>query len=285
MCKPSMAYRKEQIRYRRACGGIHSGITDTYETTGVWALVSNWPGRSLSIQPPIDRPGAPAGRFSGSGRLVAAQLVLNRVHQGLPGGLDDVVGDADRAPGLVAVARGDEHPCLGRGAFGLLEDAHLVVEELHAAEVWIELFQRLAESVVESVDGAVTRRRRVLQDPLHPHPHGGLGDRRLIGVLLLDDDPIRLEREVGPVTAERALHQELERRLRALELESLVLERLELIEDPARVRRVLVEVDPVFARLPKNVRLARQLRHEHAPMVADRLRVDVLVGLRMLEDG
>src|SRR4029434_2778607 len=104
-------------------------------------------------------------------------------------------------------------------------------------------------------------------------------DRRLIGVLLLDDDPVRLEREVGPVTAERALHQELERRLRALELESLVLERLELIEDPARVRRVLVEVDPVFARLPKNVRLARQFRHEHAPMVADRLRVDVLVGL------
>src|SRR2546428_9359404 len=40
-----------------------------------------------------------------------------------------------------------------------------------------------------------------------------------------------------------ALHQELERRLRALELEPLVLERLELVEDPPRVRRVAVDVD------------------------------------------
>src|SRR3990172_10232407 len=66
--------------------------------------------------------------------LVAAELVLDRVHQGLPGGLDDVVGDPDRAPGLVAVAGGDEHARLGRRALRLVEDAHLVVEQGHFAQ-------------------------------------------------------------------------------------------------------------------------------------------------------
>ena len=63
--------------------------------------------------------------------LVAPQLVLDRVDQRLPRRLDDVVGDADRAPGLVAVARGDQHARFGAGALGLVQDADLVVEERH----------------------------------------------------------------------------------------------------------------------------------------------------------
>src|SRR5262249_52116835 len=170
MCKPSMAYRKEQIRYRRALDGIHAGITDTYKNWRGTDLASNLPGRSLSIQLRVS--GAPSRGVSAPGWLVAAQLVLDRVHQGLPGGFDDVVGHADSTPGLVAVARGDEHSRLGRRALGLLEDAHLVIEEPHATEVRVELFQGLAQSVVEGVDRTVAGRGRVLQDPLHPHPHG-----------------------------------------------------------------------------------------------------------------
>src|SRR4029079_19088641 len=99
---------------------------------------------------------------------------------------------------------------------------------------------------------------------------------------LLDDDPVGLELEVGPETAQRPLHEQLEGGLGALELEALVLQGLEPIEDPARVGRVTVEVDAELTGLPEDVRLAGQLRDEHAAMIADRLGVDVLVGLGML---
>src|SRR5262245_7232779 len=54
---------------------------------------------------------------SGAGpTIVATQLVFDGVDEGLPGGLDDVVGHADRAPGLVAIPRRDEDARLGAGA-------------------------------------------------------------------------------------------------------------------------------------------------------------------------
>src|ERR1700682_1744581 len=65
--------------------------------------------------------------------LVAAELVLDGVHEGLPGGFDDIVRHADRAPGLVAVARSDEHARLDRRALRLVEDPDLVVEQAHLA--------------------------------------------------------------------------------------------------------------------------------------------------------
>ena len=139
--------------------------------------------------------------------------------------------------------------------------------------------------MVERVDGPVTGRRGVLEATLDADADRRLGDRLRGVALLLDDHAIRVELEVGFVPAERALHQELERRLRALELEPLVLERLELVEDPPRVRRVAVDVDTVLARLPEDVRLARELGHEHAPTVAYRRGFDVLVRLRVLEHG
>src|SRR5215467_6549370 len=73
--------------------------------------------------------------------LVAAELVLDRVDEGVPRGLDDVVGDAHRAPRLVSVARGHEHARLGAGALGLVEDANLVVEQRHLAEVRVEVLE------------------------------------------------------------------------------------------------------------------------------------------------
>src|SRR5215470_11512292 len=76
--------------------------------------------------------------------LVPAELVLDRVHERLPRGLDDVVRHAHRPPRLVAVARGDEHARPRRRAFGLVEDAHLVVEERHLAQVRVELLEGLA---------------------------------------------------------------------------------------------------------------------------------------------
>src|SRR5205807_1757036 len=104
-------------------------------------------------------------------------------------------------------------------------------------------------------------------------------------VRILDDHAVGIELEVGLVASKRTLHEQLERRLRALELEPLVLELLEAVEDAARLRRLLVEVDAVLARLPEDVGLAGQLRDQHAPVVAHGGGVDVLVGVRMLEHG
>src|SRR5438094_6019766 len=113
-------------------------------------------------------------RRSGASRTVAAQLVLDRVDERLPRGLDDVVGNTDGAPGLVAIARGDEHARLGGRALRLVQDSHFVVEELHGPEARIELLQSLTKRVVEGVDRTVPRRGGVLQHPLHPHAHRGL---------------------------------------------------------------------------------------------------------------
>src|SRR5215831_4743751 len=73
--------------------------------------------------------------------LVAAELVLDGVDQGLPGRFDDVVGHAHRAPRLVAVAGGDEHAGPGSGALALVEDANLVVEQAHLAQARIEVLE------------------------------------------------------------------------------------------------------------------------------------------------
>src|SRR5713226_7032268 len=67
--------------------------------------------------------------------FVSTKLVLDGIHQRLPGGLDDIVGHAHRAPRLIAVTRGDEHAGLGRGPFRLVQDAHLVVQQCHLFEI------------------------------------------------------------------------------------------------------------------------------------------------------
>src|SRR5713101_9017382 len=70
--------------------------------------------------------------------LVAAELVLDGIDERLPGSFDDVVGHPDRAPRLVAVSGRDQHARLGRRALRLVEDAHLVVQQPHLAEVRVE---------------------------------------------------------------------------------------------------------------------------------------------------
>src|SRR5262245_62539720 len=111
-------------------------------TRGAWgrrghdARLAGAPGESENRRSLLRRSrgradcGGPGPASSARGPLlVAAQLELDGVHQRLPRRLDDVVGHAHRAPRLVAVARGDQHPGAGGGGLGLVEDAHLVVEQ------------------------------------------------------------------------------------------------------------------------------------------------------------
>ena len=170
------------------------------------------------------------------------------------------------------------------GAARLVEDAHLVVDQVHLPEVRVELLQGLPERVVQRVHRPVAGRGGVLGDPLDLDADRRLRERLPVVAAGLDDDAIALEVEVGAMVPEGSLHQELERGLGALELVALVLEPLQGLEDPAGLRRVLLEVDPVLPRLPQDVRLPGQLGDEDPPVVAHQLGRDVLVRLGVLED-
>src|SRR5262249_47622697 len=214
--------------------------------------------RTAALSPPGEREKGSTFGFA----LVAAELVLDGVDQRLPGGLDDVVGHAHRAPRVAAIAGGDEHARTGRGALALVEDTALVVEQAHLAEARIEVLEGLAEGVIERVHGAVARGRGVLGDALDLEAHRRLRHRLGVTALLLHDDAKAVEVEVGLVVAEGTLHEELEGRLGALELEAFVLHALEHLEDAPRLWRVLVEVDAVFPGLPEDVGLPGQLGDE-----------------------
>src|SRR5215467_134288 len=125
--------------------------------------------------------------------LVATELVLDRINERLPGGFDDIVGHPDRAPRLVSVAGRDQHAGLGRRPLRLVEDADLVVQQPHLAEIRVELLERLAERVVERIDRPVSGRGRVLGDALDLEAHRRLGHGLAPVALLLDDDPEAVE--------------------------------------------------------------------------------------------
>src|ERR1039458_6710714 len=67
--------------------------------------------------------------------LVLEQFVLDGIHEGFPTGFDDVGVDSDRAPGVRAVGTLDDDARLGGGAARAVEDAHLVVDELHIGDL------------------------------------------------------------------------------------------------------------------------------------------------------
>ena len=83
------------------------------------------------------------------------QAELDRVEQGLPRGLDDVLVHADRGPGRVAVGGVDQHPRDRAGALVRVEDAHLVVGEVHALERGEVAVERGPQRAVERVHRTV----------------------------------------------------------------------------------------------------------------------------------
>src|SRR5690606_1016032 len=86
---------------------------------------------------------------------VPAQAVGEGVDQGAPGRLDDVVAHADGDPAGLAVAGLDQHPGDRVGAVALVEDAHLVVDQLELGDRRPRLLDRLPQRLVEGVDWSV----------------------------------------------------------------------------------------------------------------------------------
>ena len=63
-----------------------------------------------------------------------------------------------------------------------------------------------------------------------------------------------------------------------------MLQLLEMLDQPLRMRVVAVELESEFARLREHVAPSGQLGHQHVRFVADEAGVDVLVRIAMLQD-
>src|SRR6266403_2048589 len=237
-----------------------------------------------------ERRGSTAGRGVRSAATpvgspaLLVELVVHAVDQGLPARLDHVVRHAHRPPALVLVPRLDEHAHHRLGALLVAEHAHLVVVEPDVLDLGVELAEGLAQRAVEGVDRPVPLRRRVLDLPVRAFQHDGrLGDRRLaLGPLLVDHAKADQAVEAHAVAVDRLAHEELERRLGPLEGEALRLEVLQVAEERRHRRLVRLEVEAETGGLVEEVRAPGQVRDQHALAVADQVRVDVLVGGRVL---
>src|SRR4029453_17634369 len=73
------------------------------------------------------------------------EAVVDAVGEGLPGGGDDVVGDADGGPFGVGVGGGDQDAGDGAGAGAAVEDADLVVDQADVLELGVAGGQGAAE--------------------------------------------------------------------------------------------------------------------------------------------
>src|SRR4051794_2966580 len=96
------------------------------------------------------------------GSRVFGQLVLDGVGQGQPTGLDDVLRDTDSAPDIVSILALDDDADPGGGPGPGVDDADLVVNELHLSESREVPFERLAQGPIEGIDRAVPFADRVL---------------------------------------------------------------------------------------------------------------------------
>ena len=205
-------------------------------------------GRSAAPRAPAPPRAAPtsglaSGIGSGSGRSL--ERVLQRVDQRLPGGLDDVLRDADRAPLALAVGGVEQDPGDGAGAVVLVEDPDLVVGQLDVGQVRVAVGDRAAQGAVERVDRAVALGDAQVALAVDLDLDRRLGLDLAAGPLL-GDDAEALELEQRLVAAGLAAQQQLEGGRRRLVVVAVVLALLQPLDRPRR--RLVVELEPGLAR-------------------------------------
>src|SRR3954452_5642432 len=230
--------------------------------------------RRARARPSRRSPGAAEPDRAPAGVVHAARqhAGLERVHEGVPAGLDDVLADADGAPGVRAVRGVEQHARHGARRLLLVEDADLVVDELDVGEVRIGLRDGRAQGGVKRVHGAVALGAPDVALAVHPDL-----DRRLRlhppVLALLGDHAPGLEPEQRLVVAGLAPDQQVEGSVGGLEREAAVLERLHALRDPGGAR--VVEIGARLLRAREHRPLARELGDQHVARVADQLRIDV----------
>ena len=174
-----------------------------------------------------------------------------------------------------AVGRVDDDPRLRARGFLAVEDADLVVHQVDGVELRVEGAERLAQSGVQGVDRAVAVGGGVEHLARDLDLDRSLGEQ-FGAAALLHQDGVVAQRE-GPLVAGLvALHEQLERRLGALEGEAVG---FELLDDLAqRLRIDAVELLAELLGPDLDVGLAAKLADHETHDVADDARVDVLVG-------
>src|SRR5215208_353097 len=203
--------------------------------------------------------------------------VLKPVDERLPGGLDDVLADPDRAPDALAVGRVYENAGGGGGRPVLVEDADLVVGEVYLLQLRVVGLYSLSQCPIEGIDGPVALGGRDLTLPLDEELYRRL-DRRLAVSPLLGDYAETLQLEERLRLAGRPSDEERERGVRGLVVVAFVLPLLYGGEDRGHVASLQAQL---IGFGPDRI-LPRELPDRRAPDVAHRHRRDVLVGPRVL---
>src|SRR5215203_50807 len=212
--------------------------------------------------------------------LRSVHAVFEAVYQGLPGGFDDVFGDADGAPHPLAVGGVYEDAGRGGGGAVLVQDADLVVGQVDLLELGIVRPYGLSQGAVQGVDGTVALGGGDHPVPVHGEFYGRLR-RGLPAGALFGDDPERLQLEERPIFALRPPDEQGQRRVRGLVVVPLV---LALLDGPEYLRRV-PGLQPELLGLGPDGVLARELANGSAAHVPHGLRRDVLVGRRIFGDA
>ena len=142
---------------------------------------------------------------------------------------------------LVAVGGVEQHAGDRAGAVVLVEDPHLVVDELDVRQVRVQLGDRLAQRLVERVHRAVALGGADVALAVDPDLDRRLGLDLAVGALL-GDHAEALEPEQRLVLARLAAQQQLERGVGGLVVVAAVLALLEPLD--RALRRIVVELDP-----------------------------------------
>ena len=184
-----------------------------------------------------------------------------------------------------AVGGLDQHPRDRVGAVALVEDPDLVVDELELRDRRIGPDERLPQSLVEGVHGAVPLAgldvAHARRDQLHRRLRDGLLPRRRVGEGLGDHAP-RLDGEVGrPGSVDLGREQQLERRVGCLERVAARLHLLDLGRDAVDQVAVARQVVAELATLQLDRGTAGHVADEQPHVVAHTDRIHVLVEVRV----
>ena len=213
------------------------------------------------------------------------QVIRVRIHQRLPACINDIGADADGAEQFARPIRPlsprlDHHADPGRRLVAAVDHPHLVVHQMHGADLRHVPDQSLAQSPIQRVDRAITLRDCVLNVGCHVYLHRRLGDGRVAGVLQ-HHDPVVVEREILFIPPYLLPQQQFKTPLGRLELIPGILQFLHLLQHSLEHHLVAAQMKLLIC-LGGDIALAAHLADQDSPGVADLFRIDVLIASDIL---
>ena len=201
----------------------------------------------------------------------------------LEGGIDHVLGDADREPVVArAVGAFDKHT--GHGLGPAIEDTDLVVDQLEVRDGALIDAQVLPEGAVQRIDRTIPLGNVVDALAADGHLHHGLRHRHLLAARIVtpfDGGVETLDLKIGRHRTQPTPGQKLERGIRALVGIASGLAPLQFRKEAVDARIGAVEQDSEAIELGDKIRPARLVGDKNSALVADDIGRDVLIGSRV----